>query len=201
MKEDTISGGKGDKSDPSKFDKAELHVGVAVEMEHTDDKKKALEIALDHLTEDPKYYSKLIKSGLADEKEAIELAKKYGMIGENKMDESRLRQIIREGIKSVLKEAGDKPGFTPNDAKELKRSPFIVDASVDKPFYSLSIETKNGDILGARNIKGKIYVWVQGYKTDIEVGYIGKKLKDIIDFAKGIDQEFYEDNDPNYDSW
>lgn len=35
--------------------------GVKVEMEHTNDKQKAKEIAMDHLFEDPKYYDKLKK--------------------------------------------------------------------------------------------------------------------------------------------
>lgn len=35
--------------------------GVKVEMEHTNDKQKAKEIAMDHLYEDPKYYTKLKK--------------------------------------------------------------------------------------------------------------------------------------------
>ena len=33
-------------------------------MEHTDDKTMAEEIAMDHLTEDPKYYTKLLRAGL-----------------------------------------------------------------------------------------------------------------------------------------
>ncbi len=41
--------------------KKQLDMGMEVEMEHTDDKEKAKEIALDHLWEDPKYYSKLSK--------------------------------------------------------------------------------------------------------------------------------------------
>ena len=39
----------------------ELHMGIDVEMEHTDDKEKAKEIAMDHLWEDPSYYTKLKK--------------------------------------------------------------------------------------------------------------------------------------------
>lgn len=38
---------------------AEYERGIAVEMEHTNDKKVAMEIARDHLFEDPKYYTKL----------------------------------------------------------------------------------------------------------------------------------------------
>jgi hypothetical protein len=39
----------------------QLHIGMEVEMEHTDDKEKAKEIAMDHLWEDPTYYTKLKK--------------------------------------------------------------------------------------------------------------------------------------------
>ena len=40
-------------------DPKELKMGIEVEMEHTDDKAKAKIIALQHLAEDPKYYTKL----------------------------------------------------------------------------------------------------------------------------------------------
>ena len=39
----------------------QIKKGIKVEMEHTDDKDKAAEIAKDHLTEDPKYYTRLAK--------------------------------------------------------------------------------------------------------------------------------------------
>ncbi len=41
--------------------KKELNKGIKVEMEHTDNKQKAKEIAMDHLYEDPNYYTKLKK--------------------------------------------------------------------------------------------------------------------------------------------
>ena len=41
--------------------KVQLNNGIKVEMEHTKSKKIATEIALDHLYEDPKYYTKLNK--------------------------------------------------------------------------------------------------------------------------------------------
>jgi hypothetical protein len=41
--------------------KKELVKGIKVEMEHTSDKKEAAKIAMDHLYEDPKYYTKLAK--------------------------------------------------------------------------------------------------------------------------------------------
>jgi hypothetical protein len=49
--------------------KKQLEMGVKVETEHTNDKDKAKEIALDHLWENPKYYSKLKKAEI-DETDA-----------------------------------------------------------------------------------------------------------------------------------
>lgn len=39
----------------------QLKLGLKIEKEHTDDAKKAREIAMDHLAEDPKYYTKIKK--------------------------------------------------------------------------------------------------------------------------------------------
>ena len=71
MKEDQIKGGLADKLSlediSKKFDfdidklKKELESGTKVEMEHTDDKSKAKEIAMDHLAEIPDYYTRLEK--------------------------------------------------------------------------------------------------------------------------------------------
>lgn len=56
-----IPGGLADKKEPSDFDPEQLKKGIKVEMEHTNDRATAREIAMDHLTEDPKYYDKLEK--------------------------------------------------------------------------------------------------------------------------------------------
>lgn len=58
---DRIPGGLADKKKPQDFDPDQLKKGIKVEMEHTEDPAKAEEIAMDHLTEDPKYYDKLEK--------------------------------------------------------------------------------------------------------------------------------------------
>jgi len=44
----------------------QIKKGIEVEMEHTDDPKLALKIAMDHIKEDPKYYDKLDKAGLEE---------------------------------------------------------------------------------------------------------------------------------------
>jgi len=50
-----------------KYDKEELRKGIEVEKEHTDNPKIALKIALDHLDEDPQYYTKLATLGLEEQ--------------------------------------------------------------------------------------------------------------------------------------
>jgi hypothetical protein len=54
-----LVGGLGDKANKENFDKDQIEKGLAVEMEHTNNKEIALEIVLDHLTEHPKYYDYL----------------------------------------------------------------------------------------------------------------------------------------------
>ena len=73
--EDLIPNGRGDDTDVSTINNNELAVGIEVELEHTSDRNIAIEIAIDHLTEVPDYYSKLIKAGLVDEKPALKLYK------------------------------------------------------------------------------------------------------------------------------
>lgn len=57
--EDKLPGGKGDNANPADFDQEEIKMGIEVEMEHTNDREIAMEIVLDHLSEDPHYYTNL----------------------------------------------------------------------------------------------------------------------------------------------
>lgn len=52
-----LEGGLGDNSSPADFDPEQVSLGIKVEMEHSSDPKDAMEIVLDHLTEDPEYYT------------------------------------------------------------------------------------------------------------------------------------------------
>jgi hypothetical protein len=61
VRRDLIPGGKGDRAKRSDFDPKQLRVGCAIEREHTRSQRLACEIAMDHLTEDGRYYSKLCR--------------------------------------------------------------------------------------------------------------------------------------------
>lgn len=58
---DLVPGGLCQDCSPDDFDQEQLQMGIEVEMEHTSDRAIAQEIAMDHLTEDAHYYSKLKK--------------------------------------------------------------------------------------------------------------------------------------------
>ena len=57
--EDQIEGGLADTASPSDFCPIQIGKGIQIEMEHTNDPHKALEISMDHLTEIPDYYDRL----------------------------------------------------------------------------------------------------------------------------------------------
>ena len=61
LMEDDIPGGLADEKPELTVRPQEVEMGVEVEMEHTDNPRMAVEIALDHLAEDPEYYTKLKK--------------------------------------------------------------------------------------------------------------------------------------------
>ena len=95
----TIKGGKADKMSlqdiADKFNvsvekiKSQLNKGIKTEMEHTKDKEKATEIAMDHLTELPDYYDKLEKMEKDSEKDLKESQKN--------LIKRLLREEIEEG--------------------------------------------------------------------------------------------------------
>lgn len=68
---DKVKGGKADKLTPEQIAKKhgvsvdkinqQINIGVPIELEHTNDRSLAREIALDHLEEFPDYYTRLKK--------------------------------------------------------------------------------------------------------------------------------------------
>lgn len=59
-------------SDPSSIDPEQLKMGIEVEKEHTDDPVIARKIAIDHLKEDPKYYTKLATLKLEQQEDPLQ---------------------------------------------------------------------------------------------------------------------------------
>jgi hypothetical protein len=59
--DDVLKGGLADQKRPSDFDPVQLRRGVKVEREHSSNPGIQREIAMDHLTEDERYYIELDK--------------------------------------------------------------------------------------------------------------------------------------------
>jgi hypothetical protein len=92
---------------PNQIHPQELRMGIKVELEHTDDLDKAKKIALDHLAENPFYYTALKLSGIESpsapkvkapaekkakkKKEAVELVDKA-----NAMQKVKMPKIVKE---------------------------------------------------------------------------------------------------------
>jgi len=121
INEEKIEGGKGDNLDPKDVDQRELAVGIAVEVEHRKgDKEAAQDIALDHLKENPKYYSKAIKAGLVDEGPALKLASEFGWEIPEELDEAKVIQskkmidsakVVRETTEELFGKDGSHRGL------------------------------------------------------------------------------------------
>ncbi len=65
----------------------QMKKGLGVEMEHTNDREKATEIVMDHLTEFPDYYDRLIKMEKQAEKDTKTLIK-------NRLKESLNKRLL-----------------------------------------------------------------------------------------------------------
>lgn len=97
-----IKGGKGDKLTPDQVNYYEFTKGWKHELEHTDDIDKAKEIALDHLAEDPNYYTRLDmiefkakkKKGRADL--PVEVKKKNFVDKDNQMKNAPKKKGVKK---------------------------------------------------------------------------------------------------------
>lgn len=125
-----LVGGVGDATAPEDVNPAELASGVTVEAEHTTDPDIATEIALDHLTDVPDYYTRLRKAGLAKELDACNNASGLGDPDHPINDKPRLGTTITSTAGNNVV----KMGKTPNGSIDGRRGvPPIInrDATVD----------------------------------------------------------------------
>ncbi len=93
--------------------KRQLEMGIKIEMEHTDNENTAKEIAMDHLWEDPTYYTKLKRMEKKDTTENIDKDLKgdqkdmvYGIVNILKkvVDVDNRRKIANDMIKQFKRE-------------------------------------------------------------------------------------------------
>lgn len=120
-----LPGGVGDLASSDQVDPIQLSTGIQIEMEHTNDPEIAKEIAMDHLTEDPKYYSKLVAAGLASEFKPS-TGSGFGDTNQSINDASR---VGNNGLQKG--NMGGSIGGTSNGEVDGRRSEPIVNKTID----------------------------------------------------------------------
>lgn len=139
INEDKLSGGKGDNAPDSNFDTEELKKGIKHELEHTDDREVATEIAKDHLTEDPQYYTKLEAMEDEEDDDTIEITVDLDIpddedledyVDESELNERRIRQtkkmknsakVVRETTEELFGKEGTQRPLADKIFKIFKR--------------------------------------------------------------------------------
>lgn len=133
-----LAGGEAEKKDINEFDVCpyQLAMGVAVELEHTQDPEVAKEIALDHLAEIPDYYSRL--SAMENEAKGdntMEKVMRYEPSGDGKPGESLKETSTQELIETY------------KDLDAMLEDPGKEDSGVQERHDAIRAELKRRDAL------------------------------------------------------
>lgn len=105
---DKLHGGKADDDTPNDYDPYDIAIGTAIEREHSNNPDIATEISMDHDHENDTYYDELIMSGIADEKEAIDIFNRVKTIDDKKSAIDKIqRHLNKEKRKLNIEEEED----------------------------------------------------------------------------------------------
>lgn len=137
--EDKIEGGLADDKSTSDFCPKQLAMGLEVEMrEHTDDPKVALEIAMDHLVEDPNYYG-------TDEENPEDMARMHAQA-----DVEQETGEIETPENQDDEETDELLGYKPHNVNDYSNEEFDYAGAEkeyhDKEGYDDNVDNKNNDI-------------------------------------------------------
>jgi len=197
----TIKGGKADnmtaKDIADKFKVSiekiniQLNKGIKIEMEHTKDKEKATEIAMDHLSEFPDYYDRLEKMEIKAKKDLNESQKSLikSLLNENLNKRKNLNDLLLNygfltslGFSQITKMGKDEEA-----TKELTlmmqniRKPIINGLSYTKLIEDINSLVNNPKLLSAVvnkirefliYIKPRIIKYVQD--SDVKTNWLEK---------------------------
>ena len=124
----------------------ELAMGIKVEMEHTDDPKKAEKIAMDHLKENPSYYSQLKLSGI-DSHQELPKAKSKSLKAPKDgelVDKENGMKVVKEGQEGELEEVGLNMMSNEEPNEAVKQAAQFIDLNNQLKQFSGDITLQNG---------------------------------------------------------
>lgn len=148
----------------------QLEIGIEIEMEHTDDRRFAEVIALDHLSEFPDYYDRLTKmeEEAADEK--------------SKVDKSKGTKALEEKFQYVKDHSRRSEGYVSYIANNVKINNIGLTESQSRVAYTLFEDELYG--YSVRNDEGKlvydlindIIEATEAHNSDLRMGFAGRQL-------------------------
>jgi len=172
-----LHGGRAAGHRPSEFDPEQLAHGAIHEMEHTDDIDIAIQIAMDHLAEDPDYYEKLTKMEMQANGPEVGLIMRVGAIiveyagpalralaPEIKVLARQIVVLLVEGA-SVKKIADylEKKGLTRKTADQIAEKSHEAAIVYTRRKMSPLEHTANGKLLTGVNVLNKSMDFAAGH--------------------------------------
>ena len=170
--EEQLNEGKGKELHPNQIHPGELRMGIRVEMEHTDDPKKAEKIALDHLAENPFYYTALKLAGV--ESPSAPKVKAPKETKTKKAKETIQLVDLVNGMKKVKMPKAEEKKKLKEQVEEAMR---FQDLPADPEVYK-TVKDMKGKIMKATNAEG-----VEFQRGDVVKAYDGEEIK-IADFKE-----------------
>ena len=179
--------------------KRQLEMGVKIEMEHTDSLEKAKEIAMDHLWEDPSYYTKLKKVEAKETDTSSSGAYSAPLFGKTDVIKRKISHIpnmdlneeeeVGEATMSSSAGAFDVPAFG-KTTKGGRKNPLKIDGPGSE-YKGRAVKDKNFPKWGGPDsvfvkVKEKCKKFPycnQGNTGAIEFIKENKELQDAIEFA------------------
>jgi hypothetical protein len=145
---DKMKGGLADKKKPLDFDSKQLAMGIRIEMEHTNSKSVAREIAMDHLAEDPEYYTKLKEIEKYDRVDVEADGKKELDYGAEELDKlkdrwNRLKKAIVDSDRAIMEIAGQE--YNPDEEEEEQAADQDEDSKEQETDEAGEQEPSQGD--------------------------------------------------------
>ena len=166
--DEKIPGGLSVGKVPADFNADDIVKGIEIEMEHTSDIDIATEIAMDHLSEDPKYYNKLEKMEKGASKVKLKLKKK--MEETSCMDEACGDMVDKPQQEPPADFTGE-PDYEGQMAKN----------------QMIKVHDYSGELLDMMSDEMQLPAWVQAKVTKI-ADYIGA-VKHFIEGEMSMDSE------------
>lgn len=175
IKRDILKGGLADYVPDSVFDAADLKAGIEVELEHTNDRVLAKEIAKDHLLDDSDYYRKLAK---------IEKKK-------NPVDDRKIKEVEADIKKQLEELKKNNPDWSDSDSvaylinralrytkewdvlEKLKNK--IKKNPAQKCYYNAHLEYKRGGKKSKHDFL--LQAWDMAEAQQITRGFVNRSLK------------------------